>query len=161
MRLLPAILLVASSLPAQTSKDAPVTETTQQPQTAHHAQGTFTVDVKPLTPTPADGIGRNSVNKHFHGGIEATTQGEMYYAGNPKLGTAGYVAIELVTGTLDGKHGTFVLQHMGSVDATGQHMTVQVTPGSGTGDLQGLTGTFAIIIANGQHSYDLTYTLPQ
>ncbi len=126
----------------------------------HHAQGAFTVDVKPLSPTPAEGIGRNSVNKHFHGGLEATTQGEMFYAGDPKQGIAGYVAIELVTGTLDGKQGTFVVQHFGTMDASGQHWTVQVVPGSGTGELKGLTGTFAITIAGGQHGYDLAYDLP-
>ncbi len=127
----------------------------------HHAHGTFTVEVKPLTPTPPEGIARHSVNKQFHGDLEGTTQGEMLSAGDPKKGIAGYVAMELVTGMLNGKHGTFVMQHFGTMDASGQHWTVQVVPGSGSGELQGITGIFTITIANGQHSYDLNYDLPQ
>jgi hypothetical protein len=126
----------------------------------HHAIGTFTVDVKPLTPTTAGGIARYTINKQLHGGLEATSQGEMFSAGDPRQGTAGYVAMELVTGTLDGRHGSFVLQHMATMDATGQHMTVTVTPGSGTGELTGLTGTFVIKIEGGKHFYSFEYTLP-
>lgn len=134
---------------------------TAQTHTPHHAKGTFTVDVKPLTPTPAEGIGRNSVNKQFHGDLEGSTQGEMFYAGDPKKGVAGYVAMEHLTGTLEGKHGAFAIQHFGTMDATGQHWTVEIVPGSGTGELTGISGTFTIVIANSQHSYDLTYVLPQ
>ncbi len=126
-----------------------------------HASGTFTVDVKPLTPTPADGVARYSINKQIHGALEANTQGEMFSAGDPQHGHAGYVAIEVVTGTLDGKAGGFVLQHLASMDAAGSHMQVQIVPGSGTGALHGITGTFDIKITNGQHNYDLTYELPQ
>ncbi len=127
----------------------------------HHATGTFAVDLKPLTPTPAEGITRYSINKQIHGGLEATTQGEMFSAGDPKSGHAGYVAIEQVNGTLDGKHGSFTLQHLASMDADGDHMQVQIVPGSGTGDLHGITGTFDIKIKDGQHNYDLSYELPQ
>ena len=127
----------------------------------HHAHGTFTVDVKPLTPTPAEGIARYSINKQLHGDLEATTQGEMFSAGSPKQQRAGYVAIELVTGTLQGRHGSFVLQHSATMDSTGAHMTVQVVPGSGTAELQGITGTFVITITDGKHLYDLAYELPQ
>ncbi len=133
---------------------------TAQTATPHHAKGTFTVDVKPLTPTPAEDIGRNSINKQFHGDLEGSTQGEMFYAGDPGKGVAGYVAIERLSGVLAGKHGTFVIQHMGTMDASGPKMTVGIVPGSGTGDLLGITGTFTIVIANGQHSYDLIYQLP-
>ncbi len=126
-----------------------------------HAHGTFTVDVKPLTPPPAEGLGRFSINKQIHGDLEATTQGEMFSGGDPKQGVAGYVAIEVVTGTLAGKHGTFALQHSATMDQNGPHMTVIVVPGSGTGELKGITGTFAIHIEKGQHSYDFDYTLPE
>lgn len=125
-----------------------------------NATGTFTVDLKPLTPAPAETITRYSINKQIHGGLEATTQGEMFSAGDPKHGHAGYVAIERVTGSLDGKQGSFVLQHMASLDASGSHMTVKVIPGSGTGDLQGLTGGFDIKITEGQHDYTFDYELP-
>ncbi len=126
-----------------------------------HAHGTFTVDVKPLTPAPAEGLARFSINKQIHGDLEATTQGEMFSGGDPKQGAAGYVAIEVVTGTLAGKHGAFALQHSATMDASGLKMTVIVVPGSGTGELKGLAGTFTIHIDKGQHSYDFDYTLPQ
>lgn len=125
-----------------------------------HAHGTFTVAVAPLTPAPADGVSRFSINKILHGDLEATTTGEMFSGGDPKQGFAGYVAIEVVTGTLQGKRGSFALQHMATMDANGRKMTVVVVPGSGTGELKGIAGTFAIEIANGQHSYDLEYELP-
>ncbi len=127
----------------------------------HHARGTFTVDIKPLTPSPAEGVSRFSINKQLHGDLEATTQGEMFSAGDPKQGLAGYVAIEVVSGTLAGKHGTFALQHMATMNETGNNMSVVIVPGSGTGDLKGISGTFAIQIDKGQHSYDLEYMLPK
>lgn len=126
-----------------------------------NAHGTFTVNVLPLTPAPAEGLSRFSINKQIHGDLEATTQGEMFSGGDPKQGAAGYVAIEVVTGTLHGKHGSFALQHMATMDQKGPKMSVVVVPGSGTGDLKGLAGTFDIQIANGQHSYTFEYTLPQ
>ena len=127
----------------------------------HHALGTFTVSIQPLTPPPADGLSRFSINKQIRGGLEATTQGEMFSAGDPKQGAAGYVAIEVVTGSLNGKSGTFALQHLGTMDQNGPKITVVVVPGSGTADLKGLSGTFDIQIANGQHSYTLEYSLPE
>ncbi len=126
----------------------------------HHARGTFTVDMKPLTPTPAEGIARYSAEKEIHGDLEGTSKGEMLSAGDLKSGSAGYVAMEMVTGTLAGKHGSFALQHFATADASGRKMNVIVVPGSGTGDLQGITGSFTIQIEGGKHSYDLEYTLP-
>lgn len=127
----------------------------------HHAHGTFTVKVLPLTPAPAEGLGRYSINKEIHGDLVATTVGEMFSGGDPRQGQAGYVAIEVVTGTLAGKHGSFALQHLGTMDQSGPKMTVLVVPGSGTGELKGIAGTFTIKIENGQHYYDLEYTLPE
>jgi len=126
----------------------------------HHARGTFTVDVKPLTPPPAEGLSRMSINKTLSGELTGSTIGEMFSAGDPKKGHAGYVAIEVFTGTLAGKHGGFALQHSATMDESGLKMSVIVVPGSGTGQLEGIAGTFTIVIANGQHSYDLSYTLP-
>lgn len=127
----------------------------------HHAAGTFTVKIEPLTPAPAEGLARFSINKEIHGGLEATTRGEMFSAGDPRSGAAGYVAIERVTGALDGRHGSFALMHAATMDASGQKMTVTVVPGSGTDELKGLAGVFTIVIENGQHRYTLDYTLPQ
>jgi hypothetical protein len=129
--------------------------------TMHHAQGTFTVKIAARTPAPAEGLGRFSIDKEIHGDLEATSKGEMFSAGDPKAGAAGYVAIEMVTGVLAGKPGGFALQHFATMDRSGPKMTVAVVPGSGTGELKGIAGTFTITIAGGQHSYDLDYTLPE
>jgi hypothetical protein len=142
---------------AAVSQQAITQETNRMKQ---HARGTFTVAVLPLSPAPADGLSRYSINKEIHGELEATTKGEMFSAGDPKAGVAGYVAIEVVTGTLQGKHGSFALQQMATMDASGSKMTVVIVPGSGTGDFKGITGTFTIQIADGRHSYDLEYALP-
>jgi Protein of unknown function (DUF3224) len=82
----------------------------------------------------------------------------MFAGGDPKQGGAGYAAIEVVTGTLSGKKGSFALQHSATMDQSGNKLSVIIVPGSGTGELNGITGTFDIKIADGQHSYDLEYT---
>jgi Protein of unknown function (DUF3224) len=128
----------------------------------HHAHGTFTVKIEPsAAPAPAEGLARYSSDKQIHGDLEGTGKGEMLSGGDPKTGMAGYVAIEMVTGTLAGKHGSFALQHSATMDASGPKMTVIVVPGSGTGELKGIAGTFTIRIEGGQHFYDLDYTLPE
>jgi hypothetical protein len=149
------LILGLALLPTQVcaqQKEAPVT---------HHARGTFTVKVAPLTPAPAEGLGRFSIDKQIHGDLEATTKGEMFSGGDPKAGVAGYVAIEMVTGTLAAKYGSFALQHSATMDQNGPKMTVIIVPGSGTGELKGISGTFTIKIEGGQHSYDLEYSLPE
>lgn len=125
----------------------------------YHAHGTFTVNVKPLAPPPAEGLGRFSIDKEIHGDLEATSKGEMFSGGDPRQGVAGYVAIEVVTGTLNGKHGSFALQHFATMDAAGPKMQVIVVPGSGADELKGIVGTFTIKIENGQHFYELNYAL--
>ena len=135
-------------------KEAP---TTDKP---HRAHGTFTVAVNPLTPAPAEGLYRYSISKQIHGDLEATTIGEMFGGGNPRQGSAGYVAIEVVTGTLAGRHGSFALQHLGTMDKGDQKMTVLIVPGSGTGGFAGIAGTFTIIILLFNQSYYVFYTLP-
>ena len=145
-----AVALIVTQSHSQT-KESPL---------PYHAHGTFTVDVHPLTPAPADGITRYSLNKTIHGDLEATSKGEMFGAGDYKQGTAGYVGIEMVAGALNGKHGSFALQHFATMNAGEAKMQVIIVPGSGTGDLKGIAGTFTIKIENGQHSYDLEYTLP-
>ncbi len=127
----------------------------------HHAHGTFTVKVQPLTPAPAEGLSRYSIDKEIHGDLEATSKGEMMGGGDYTKGMAGYVAIELITGTLNSKHGSFALQHSSTMDQSGAKMQIVVVPGSGTGEVKGIAGTFTIKIENGQHSYELDYTLPE
>ncbi len=133
---------------------------TQETPLTHHAHGTFEVKMQPLTPAPAESLSRMSIDKQLHGDLEASSKGEMIAGGDFRTGSAGYVAMELVTGTLDGKTGSFALQHSATMDPSGQKMQILVVPGSGTGALKGLTGTFTIVIANGQHSYDFDYSLP-
>jgi hypothetical protein len=146
------LALLLFSLPAHTQpKETPMT---------HHAHGTFTVKVQPLANPPAEGLSRFSLDKELHGDLEGTSKGEMLGGGDYKQGTAGYVAIELITGTLDGKHGSFALQHSSTMDQSGAKMNIIVVPGSGTGELKGIAGTFTIRIENGQHFYDFDYTLP-
>lgn len=125
-----------------------------------NARGTFTVKMRPLPSAPAEGLMRFSMDKEIHGDLEASSQGEMISAGDPKIGEAGYVAIERVTGTLAGRSGSFVLQQTATMHAGGYDLRVIITPGSGTGELAGISGAFTITVANGQHSYDLEYTLP-
>jgi len=125
-----------------------------------HAHGTFTVDLNPLAPAPAEGITRYTSTKVIHGDLEATSKGEMFSGGDYAKGAAGYVAIEMVTGTLNGKHGSFALLHLATIDTSGPKMQVIVAPGSGTGELKGIAGTLTIKIENGQHFYDFDYTLP-
>jgi hypothetical protein len=133
----------------------------QESPLTRHARGTFTVDVHPLTPAPADGLGRMSIDKQIHGDLEATTKGEMIIAGNPRQGASGYVAMEMVTGTLAGKRGSFALMHRATMDAGGREMLVTIVPGSGTGELKDISGTFKVEFEGSKHLYDLAYTLPQ
>lgn len=133
------------------------------PSTPRTAQGSFEVKTAPLPAddaTAATSIGRFSLDKIYRGDLEAASAGEMLSAGNPATGTAGYVAIEQVTGILHGKSGSFALQHFGTMHAGAFDLNVRVVPGSGTKDLEGIAGTLTIIMANGQHSYTFEYTLP-
>ncbi|ACO32106.1 MAG TPA: DUF3224 domain-containing protein [Acidobacterium sp.] len=127
----------------------------------HHAHGTFTVEMKPAAASPAEGLTTFTMQKKFEGDLTGTGQGEMISAGDYKAGAAGYVAIETVTGTLDGRQGSFALAQLATVDASGPRMQVIVVPGSGTGALKGIGGTFTISIEHGQHFYQLDYTLPE
>jgi hypothetical protein len=130
---------------------------------SRNAQGTFEVKTAPLPAdeaTAATSIGRYSLDKVYRGDLEAASAGEMLGAGNPATGTAGYVAIEQLTGTLDGKRGSFALQHFGAMDQGNFELNVRVVPGSGTGELVGIAGALTIIIERGEHAYTFEYTLP-
>lgn len=129
----------------------------------HHATGTFEVKLTPLDPAfkaEDNSIGRFSIDKQFHGSLEATSKGEMLSGAGTVKGSGGYVAIERVTGTLEGRTGTFLLQHNGTMQAGVYHLNVIVIPDSGTAQLTGLQGSMEIIIKDGKHSYDFSYTLP-
>jgi hypothetical protein len=128
-----------------------------------HATGTFDVKVIPQgAGDTADGIalGRMSIDKQFHGELEATSKGEMLTSGLESNGSMAYVAIERVTGTLMGRRGSFVLMHQGTMNREGQNLTVAVVPDSGTGQLAGLSGTMTITIVDKKHLYDFAHSLP-
>ena len=137
----------------------------QKAPMAIHATGTF--DVK-LAPQPADPLAgpetfsRLLLDKKFHGDLEAISNGTMIAAGTATKGSAGYVALEFVTGTLNGHAGSFTLQHSATMDRGKPSLSISVVPDSGTGQLAGITGTMNIIIApDGKHSYEFDYTLPE
>lgn len=128
------------------------------------ATGTFEVK---LTPRAADDegeglpLGRLAIEKEFHGELEGTSKGEMLTASGSVPGSAGYVAIERVDGTLHGHRGTFALQHSGTMTRGVPRLSITVVPDSGSGALAGLAGRLTIEIAGGKHSYDFEYTLAE
>jgi hypothetical protein len=151
------MLLSVPGMPAH------ATELQSRETTMHQAKGMF--DVK-LDSQPPDndaarsaGIGRMSLDKRYRGPLEATGAGEMLFSGDGTQSGA-YVAIEKVSGRLDGREGSFVLVHHALMNrGTPEAWTVTVAPDSGTGGLAGLSGTLAITIADGEHRYDFRYTL--
>ena len=132
-----------------------------------HATGAFEVKVIPQPQDDKVGdptVGRLALDKTFHGDLEATSKGQMLTASTETKGSAGYVAIERVSGTLRTAAGpltgTFALQHTGTLNRGVPEMSVTVVPDSGTGQLVSLAGKMTINIADGKHSYDFEYTLP-
>ena len=129
----------------------------------HFAKGGFTVKLVPLTfegATETDALARMSIDKTFTGDLIATSKGQMLSASTTTTGSAGYVAIERVEGCLQGRTGSFVLQHTGTMNRGEPTLSISVVPDSGSGELTGLAGSFKIIRADGKHSYELSYSLP-
>jgi hypothetical protein len=123
------------------------------------ATGTFEVRLTPAE--SGDGpIGTLSIDKTFQGDLQGTSVGQMLAFRTPVEGSAGYVAMERVTGTLAGRHGSFTLQHNGLMDRGTPSLAVVVVPDSGTDGLSGLTGTMEIIVSPGRHDYRFHYRLP-
>jgi Protein of unknown function (DUF3224) len=152
-----AAVQTSAAPPAREAQETPIT-------TTHHAEGTFDVKLtaQPLADGDADPLlGRRSLEKVFHGDLEATSRGEMLMAGTEVKGSAGYVAIERVAGWLHGRRGAFVLQHTGTMNRGVPELSVSVVPDSGTGALTGLSGKMHIIIEGGLHGYSFDYTLPE
>jgi hypothetical protein len=124
------------------------------------ASGSFEVSVQPLANDgSADAmLGRFLLTKKFSGDLDASARGHMLSAGTAVKGSAGYVAIDQVTGSLGGRKGSFVLQHSGSMKRGAPTLSVLVVPDSGTGELEGITGTLSINIVDGKHFYDFLYS---
>lgn len=128
----------------------------------NNAHGTFDVKLAPQTPSdPSEGaVGRMTIDKEFHGDLIASSKGEMLaiMSGSVKE-SAGYVAMEKVTGALQGRKGSFALQHSGTMNRGAQSLTLTVVPDTGTGELTGISGAMKITITDGKHFYDFDYTL--
>jgi hypothetical protein len=128
-----------------------------------HASGSFEVKLSPQPAAPGLGLaslGRLVIDKHFAGELEAHSLGEMLSAGGNVQGSAGYVAIERVTGVLHGKRGGFVLQHFGIMNRGVPSLSISVVPDSGTEELAGISGSMQIQIEQGKHFYTFDYSLP-
>lgn len=127
------------------------------------ATGTFEVEIIPLDSysdgTEGNQLGRMSIDKTFTGDLKAKSKGEMLSAMTSTKGSAGYVAIEQVSGTLNGREGSFVLQHFGIMDKGNDRLVLEVVPDSGTGELSGISGSMSIIIDDGKHFYAFEYKL--
>ncbi len=154
------LLLISS---AQTQNPSTTTTQKENPM-ATHASGTFDVKVLPQTATDFEtstGLSRYSLDKQISGDLEGTSKGEMLTAsGGEVKGFASYVALERITGKLNGRTGTFLLQHNAYMTATTQQMNITVVPDSATGELIGLTGKFIIKIVDKKHFYEFDYNLP-
>ena len=126
------------------------------------AKGPFDVKMAPMDTAHKDekAIARYSLDKIYHGDLEATATGEMLASMGDVKGSGTYVAMEIVSGTLAGKKGTFALGHVGTMTRGAQNLSINVVPDSGTGELKGITGKLNIIIAaDGKHSYEFEYEI--
>ena len=149
--LLASALLVSGVATAQPSAPA-----------LHHAKGAFEVKMAPQEQDKAEGstLGRLSLDKVFHGDLEGVGKGQMLTIMSDTPGSAVYVAVERVTGSLNGKAGSFALAHKGVMRGESRQLTVEIAPDSGSGALKGIAGRLTIDATGGQHLYDLEYTLP-
>lgn len=129
-----------------------------------HATGTFDVRVAPRKPDnpieEASRLTRMTLDKQFHGDLDSVSKGEMLSILDRGTNSGGYVAMERVTGTLHGRTGSFAMQHNATMTSGAPYLNIIVVPGSGIGDLAGISGSMNIRIENGQHFYDLEYSLP-
>ncbi|PHV16603.1 DUF3224 domain-containing protein [Janthinobacterium sp. BJB1] len=128
-----------------------------------HATGSFSITMTPSAAPQRAGrttLGKVLLDKAYAGDLVATARGEMLSAVTDTKGAAGYVAMEAITGVLQGRQGSFVAQHAGTMADGKQQLTIVIVPHSGTGQLTGINGTLAIRIENGRHFYDIDYSLP-
>jgi len=149
-RLLPIAAAVAMFVTPTHAKDIKM----------HHAAGEFEVKLLPVSEAD-DALMRMSIDKQFHGDLEATSQGQMMAGGNEANGARVYVALETVTGTLNGHKGSFILAHRGTMTKSDQALSIIIVPDSGTDALRGINGTFEIEITGGKHLYKMDYSLPE
>lgn len=134
----------------------------KQGKSMNKASGTFEVKLTPQDEGANAPVGRMTIDKQFQGDLVGTSKGQMIMASSTSVqSSAGYVAIEKVSGTLGGRRGSFYLQHSGTMTRGVGELTITVIPDTGTDELTGLRGKMNIIIANGKHSYEFEYSLDQ
>lgn len=157
------LILFSSLLFAQTQPQN--SGNTKEKSLSGHATGAFDVKLSPLTLSEQSAdpkLGRMSIEKQYHGELEASAKGEMLTAQSEVKDSGVYVAVERVTGTLNGKRGSFAMHHTGVMNRGKPELKITVVPDSGTDDLQGLTGIMNIRIeGGGKHFYDFEYSLPE
>jgi Protein of unknown function (DUF3224) len=134
--------------------------------TSERAAGSFDVKVTPQKPDTqiarAANIGRLTLDKRFHGELEGTGKGEMLASQSDVPGSAGYVAMERITGTLNGRSGGFILQHSATMTRGAPVSSIVVVPDSGTGELRGISGRMTVTVdAEGSHSYEFDFRFEQ
>lgn len=159
-----AILFWALTWAVCTVPTTPADSAQGVPRMDLRATGTFEVVLKPQAEPeslPGASLGRMSIDKTFQGDLQGTSKGEMLTAVTDTKGSAGYVAIERVTGMLHGRKGTFVFQHTGTMNRGSQVLSISVVPDSGTDQLEGVAGRFMLKIVDGKHYYEFLYSLPQ
>ena len=129
----------------------------------NQASGSFEVTITPMAAEAGVGdasIGPMNLQKIYHGDLVARSNGQMLTMRTEIDGSAGYVALERVTGTLQGRRGSFALQHSGTMTRGAPQLSVTIVPDSGSEELKGIAGRLLIEIAGGKHFYTLEYTLP-
>lgn len=152
-----------SAAAAGVQTPAPTAAPAKEPTMTRHASGAFDVKLNPLpieSPDADERRGRMALDKRFHGELDATGVGQMLTATGAVKGSAGYVAIERVSGTLHGRNGSFMLQHSGTMTRGAPSLSITVVPDSGDGELAGIEGRMSITITDGAHRYDFEYRLP-
>lgn len=158
-----ALYLAAAVAQSATPPAAAAVPATEELPMTRHASGAFDVKLSPLpveSPDADERRGRMALDKRFHGELDATGIGQMLTATGAVKGSAGYVAIERVSGTLHGRTGSFMLQHSGTMTRGEPSLSITVVPDSGDGELTGIEGRMTITISDGAHRYDLAYRLP-
>jgi Protein of unknown function (DUF3224) len=157
--------LVLSAATSFAQSRAPMLPATRgSPVMIHKAAGTFEVSLKPQdTPDSGPGatLGRMTIEKTYHGDLVAQAKGEMLTAMAPTKGSGTYVAVEKVTGTLNGRKGSFAMHHSGTMNRGAQELSIVIVPDSGTEELAGIAGRLLLKIADGKHFYEIEYTLAQ
>lgn len=161
---MPSIAAIALAVVALTGSAAtPRTSITTGALKMSHAAGAFDVKVTPVAAAAGEepSVGRMTIDKQYHGDLEATGKGQMLTGMSAVEGSGVYVAVERVSGTLGGRKGTFMLHHVGTMERGAPNLSIRVVPDSGTDELVGLKGTMTIEVKEGgKHFYAFEYSLP-